>query len=152
MERRIDCADGGAATHWHFAFLGAAFLLLEVQNISKASVVLGNTWNVNAVIVSGVLVMALLANLIAWRYPRLPLRPVYGLLIGSALALYFTDLARFASLPYGAKALIVGGLTTLPMLFSGIVFDPVLRNGAEKRRGAWGQPDRAPWWAHCCNP
>jgi hypothetical protein len=27
-------------THWHFFFMGAAFLLLEVQNISKASVVL----------------------------------------------------------------------------------------------------------------
>ena len=32
---------------------GAAFLLLEVQNINKASVVLGNTWLVNAVIISG---------------------------------------------------------------------------------------------------
>ncbi len=42
-------------TFWHFAFLGAAFLLLEVQNISKASVVLGNTWEVNAVIISSIL-------------------------------------------------------------------------------------------------
>ena len=35
--------------HWHFFFLGSAFLLLEVQNISKAGVALGNwinnTWN-----------------------------------------------------------------------------------------------------------
>ena len=31
-------------------FMGAAFLLLEVQNISKASVVLGNTWVVSAVV------------------------------------------------------------------------------------------------------
>ncbi len=108
--------------HWHFAFLGAAFLLLEVQNISKASVALGNTWQVNAVIVSGVLLMALLANLIAHRYPRLPLPPVYALLIGTAAGLYFVDIARFASLPYATKALLVGGLTTLPMLFSGIVF------------------------------
>ena len=55
---------GWNRSHWHFLFLGAAFLLLEVQNISKASVVLGNTWQVNAVIVSGVLIMALLANLL----------------------------------------------------------------------------------------
>ena len=46
----------------HFLFLGAAFLLLEVQNISKAAVVLGNTWLVNAVIISGVLVMVLLSK------------------------------------------------------------------------------------------
>lgn len=109
-------------SHWHFFFLGAAFLLLEVQNISKASVVLGNTWEVNAIIVSGVLAMILLANLAAYKFPRLPMLPVYLLLIGACLGLYLVDLASFAFLPYATKAIIVGGLTTLPMLFSGIVF------------------------------
>jgi spermidine synthase len=109
-------------SHWHFFFLGAAFLLLEVQNISKASVVLGNTWEVNAVIVSGVLVMILVANALAARFPKLPLVAVYLALILSCLGLYFVDLSRFAFLPYTAKAVIVGTLTTLPMVFSGIVF------------------------------
>ena len=109
-------------SHWHFFFLGAAFLLLEVQNISKASVVLGNTWEVNAVIVSGVLIMILLANWLAARFPNLPLVAVYLALIFSCLGLYFVDLSRFAFLPYVTKAMIVGGLTTLPMVFSGIVF------------------------------
>ena len=117
-----DLVSTWSRSHWHFFFLGAAFLLLEVQNISKASVVLGNTWEVNAVIVSGVLVMILLANLLAQRFPQLPLRLVYLGLIGTCLALYFVDLSRFAFLPYPTKALIVGALTTLPMLFSGIVF------------------------------
>lgn len=112
----------GKSDFWHFFFLGAAFLLLEVQNISKASVALGNTWQVNAVIITGVLGMALLANWIAYKFPKLPLTPVYILLIGTCLGLYFVDLARFAFLPYTFKALIVGGLTSLPMLFSGIVF------------------------------
>lgn len=107
---------------WHFAFLGAAFLLLEVQNISKASVVLGNTWQVNAVIISSILGVALLANWISYKFPRLPLTLVYVLLVGTALSLYFVDLARFGSLPYFTKATIVGTLTSLPMLFSGIVF------------------------------
>jgi len=109
-------------SHWHFFFLGAAFLLLEVQNISKASVVLGNTWQVNAVIVSGVLAMVLLANFLAHRFPKIPLGVAYVVLIGICLALYFVDLAQFAFLPYATKALIVGSLTTLPMLFSGIIF------------------------------
>ncbi len=107
---------------WHFFFLGAAFLLLEVQNISKASVVLGNTWQVNAVIISSILLMALLANWIAYRFPKMFLTPVYFLLVGTCLTLYFVDLARFGFLPYFTKAMIVGGLTSLPMLFSGIVF------------------------------
>jgi hypothetical protein len=109
-------------SNWHFFFLGAAFLLLEVQNISKASVVLGNTWEVNAVIVSGVLAMVLLANLVVYRIPNMPLGIVYVVLIATCLALYFVDLARFAFLPYAIKAVVVGLLTTLPMLFSGIVF------------------------------
>ncbi len=109
-------------SNWHFFFLGAAFLLLEVQNISKASVALGNTWEVNAVIVSGVLAMILLANLLAQQFPQMPLRLVYLCLVGTCLALYFVDLSRFAFLPYATKALIIGALTTLPMLFSGIVF------------------------------
>jgi hypothetical protein len=107
---------------WHFAFLGAAFLLLEVQNISKASVVLGNTWQVNAVIISSILGVTLIANWVAYKFPNLPLPAVYLLLIGTALSLYFVDLARFGSLPYFTKAVIVGALTSLPMLFSGIVF------------------------------
>ena len=108
--------------HWHFFFLGAAFLLLEVQNISKASVVLGNTWEVNAVIVSGVLVMILGANLLAYKFPRFPLNITYVLLIASCIVLYFVDLSSFAFLPYTIKATFVGGITTLPILFSGIIF------------------------------
>ena len=86
-------------SHWHFLFLGAAFLLLEVQNISKAAVVLGNTWEVNAVIISGVLVMILLANLIEVRFSNIPLNIIYGVLIANCIGLYFVDLAWFAFLP-----------------------------------------------------
>jgi len=118
----IDTFKRWRGTHWHFFFLGAAFMLLEVQSISKSSVVLGNTWLVNAVIISGVLVMILLANLMAARFPRISLVPIYLAICGVCLTLYFVDLARFASLPYFAKAIIVGTSTTLPMLFSGIVF------------------------------
>jgi spermidine synthase len=109
-------------SHWHFFFLGAAFLLLEVQNISKASVVLGNTWVVNAVIISGILLLILLANLVAARFPRLPLGPVYVLLCSTCLGLYFVDLSSVAFWPYATKVAAVGLLTSLPILFSGIVF------------------------------
>ncbi|MCI0700091.1 MAG: methyltransferase domain-containing protein [Planctomycetia bacterium] len=119
---KSSAAGGWGRDGWHFFFLGAGFMLLEVQNISKAAVVLGNTWVVNAVIISGVMVMILLANLIAARFPQLPLKPVYALLVFSCIGLYFLDLSRFAFLPYAAKATVVGLLTSLPMLFSGIVF------------------------------
>jgi hypothetical protein len=93
-----------------------------VQNISKAAVVLGSTWEVNAVIVSGVLVMILLANLLTLKFPNVPLMPVYIILCIICLSLYYIDLASFAFLPYFPKAVLIGSLTTLPMLFSGIIF------------------------------
>jgi spermidine synthase len=121
--RQSDKFQLSSPMHWHFFFLGAAFLLLEVQNISKAAVVLGNTWWVNAVVIGGILTMILLANLIEAKLgKRLPSSLVWSGLIGTCIALYFVDLSRFAFLPYATKVLVVGLLTTLPMLFSGIVF------------------------------
>ena len=122
---------------WHFFLLGTAFMLLEVQNVSKAAVVLGNTWVVNAVIISGVMIMILVANFIAARFPKLPMPPVYALLILSCIGLYFLDLSTFAFLPYATKAAVVGLLTSLPMLFSGIIF---IRSfaAAERKDAAFG--------------
>jgi spermidine synthase len=108
--------------HWHFFFLGAGFLLLEVQNISKAAVVLGNTWWVNMVIISGVLIMILLANTLVARFPRLPLPGFYIGLIGSCLLLFFVDLSKFGFLPYYQKATLVAFLAGLPIFFSGVIF------------------------------
>ena len=113
---------GWDRTHWHFFFLGAAFLLLEVQNISKASVVLGNTWIVNAVIISGILAMVLLANLAVSRFPRISPGFAYAALLLICLGLWAVDVARFNALPIVAKGILVAGLTSLPMLFSGMVF------------------------------
>ncbi|MCA9086734.1 MAG: methyltransferase domain-containing protein, partial [Planctomycetaceae bacterium] len=110
------------SSEWHFALLGAAFLLLEVQNISKASVVMGNTWLVNAVVISGILCMILMANSVARRFPTLSRTVVGTGLLGSCLLLYVVDLSTFAFLPYAMKALVVGGLTTIPLMFSGIIF------------------------------
>jgi len=113
---------GWDKTQTHFFLLGAAFMLLEVQNISKAAVVLGNTWNVNAVIISGILVMILAANALSAFAKRVPTWPFYFALIGSCIGLFFLDLSQFGFLPYWQKAAVVGTLTSLPMLFSGVIF------------------------------
>lgn len=129
---KLSGAKTWSREHWHFFFLGAAFMLLEVQNISKAAVVLGNTWLVNAVIISGVLLMVLLSNGLAASFRKLPRSLVYLALCGCCLALYYVDLSWFAALPYLTRALVVGLLTTLPMLFSGLVFARSFAAAAEK--------------------
>lgn len=113
---------GWRMSEWHFFFLGAAFMLLEVHMIAKSVVALGSVWTVNAVIIGGIMGMILLANLIRAKVRNLPMGLVYVLLVGSSAGLYFVDLSAAAFLPYAQKVLIIAGVATLPMLFSGIVF------------------------------
>ena len=108
--------------HWHFFFLGAAFLLLEVTNVSRSAVVLGNTWLVNAVVISGVLTMILLANALASTSLRLPIRAFYTCLLLSCGILFWVNLNAFGSLPYSVRSFVVGVCASLPMFFSGVVF------------------------------
>jgi spermidine synthase len=110
------------ASSWQFFFLGAAFMLLEVQNVSKAAVVLGNTWLVNAVVISGILCMILVANSLTVRFPRLSAGGCTIGILAACVVLYRMDLAAFGFLPYPIKAVVVGGFVSLPMLFSGVVF------------------------------
>jgi len=113
---------GWGRTHWHFALLGGAFLLLEVQNISRASVALGSTWLVSAVIITGVLVMVLLANVVCAYWPGFPVGLVAFGLIGSCAALYWIDVASFVHVSPGLRGAVIGLVTCLPMLFGGMLF------------------------------
>lgn len=128
----LELLRGWSISHWHFAFLGAAFMLLEVQNISKASVVFGNTWSVNAVIISGILCMILCSNLVARYLPRLPTAVMFVGIAVSTLYLYWTDLAVFAFMPNLTKIIVVGGLSALPIFFSGVVFIRSFANAKHK--------------------
>ena len=66
--------------------------------------------------------MTLIANWLASRFPGLRAEPAYVALIGICVGLYFVDLASFAFLAPVVKRLVVGALTTCPMLFSGLIF------------------------------
>ena len=100
------------ALHWHFFFLGAAFLLLEVQNISKAAVVLGNTWQVNAVIISGVLATGPAGQPVRGPIPAAAHRPIYVALIGCAWGCTSSTCPGSRSCRTAKKAVVVGSLTT----------------------------------------
>jgi len=51
-----------ASLHWHFFFLGAGFMLLEAQIVSKMALLFGTTWLVNSVVVGGLLLLIVAAN------------------------------------------------------------------------------------------
>jgi len=100
-------------------FLGAGFLLYEFQNISKSSLLYGNTWVTNLYTISAILLLILLANLISWKF-SIPLKWSYIGLITSFLLQLFIPLAALNLLPFVSKVVIGSLLLNLPLFFSGM--------------------------------
>jgi SAM-dependent methyltransferase len=110
------------AMDWHFFALGAAFLLLEVQTVSRATLLFGMTWIVNAIVISAVLVMILLSNLAAWRWPRLPQAAIIAGLALTVAALALVPLDWFNTLTGGTKLVAASAFLTAPVFFAGLIF------------------------------
>jgi hypothetical protein len=54
----------GSPTSLHFLFLGAGFMLLETVSITRAALLFGSTWIVNAIVIASVLIVIFLGNLL----------------------------------------------------------------------------------------
>jgi SAM-dependent methyltransferase len=118
--RRALGVAGGS--DWHFFALGAAFLLLEVQTVSRATLLFGMTWIVNAIVISAVLVMILLSNLVAWRWPRVPQAAIVSGLALSLAALALVPLDWFNALTGATKLFAASAFLTAPVFFAGLIF------------------------------
>ncbi len=113
---------GLGSINWHFFFLGAAFLLLEAQIISKMALLFGTTWVVNSIVIAGLMVLIVAANfLVAWR-SRIPIVVGYIGIIVSISAAYFIPLEDFFFSSFWVKALSATAVLCLPVFFAGIVF------------------------------
>jgi len=109
----------------HFLALGAGFLLLETRGLGVLALHIGATWNVNAAVFAGVLVMGLAATVIAARLAaRANKMPwyAYGLLAALLSLNYAVPLSALAALPLEARILTSVLLVCGPLLASGIVF------------------------------
>jgi hypothetical protein len=112
---------------WHFWFLGAAFLLIEFIGITRLALLFGTTWLVNALAISGVLVMILFANLIVHFRGHVNVRLMYVLLIASLVMVYFFPLNIFNHYSSIWRALWSVLFLSLPLLFSGMIFSESMR-------------------------
>lgn len=106
----------------HFFLLGAAFLLVEVQSISRMALLLGNTWIVNALVISAILIMILLANVSASLVSPRALPVVYVALFASILISYGFPLESLLSLNGPSKAAAASVVIGMPIFFAGIIF------------------------------
>jgi SAM-dependent methyltransferase len=130
--RRAFGAVGGS--DWHFFALGAAFLLLEVQTVSRAALLYGMTWIVNAIVISAVLVMILLSNLVTWRWPRIPQAAIVTGLALSLGGLAVVPLDWFNALTGATKLFAASAFLTAPVFFAGLIFIRSFAACADKSR------------------
>lgn len=127
---------------WDLFALGAGFLLYEFQNISKTSLLFGNTWITNLFTITAILLLILLANLVQAKPSHLCIgvrakRPMnlkfaYAGLILAFAAQFMVPLEVFNSLSFYVKAIASSLFLNLPFFFSGIIFITLFRNAKEK--------------------
>ena len=106
----------------HFFFLGVGFMLLETKNVTTVALAFGSTWYVNAVVFLSILAMALLACLVMHAVRAVPIWLAYVGLFAAIGQNLVVPLQEFVGETLTQRLLVVGGVTALPLFFSGIVF------------------------------
>jgi hypothetical protein len=125
---------GALRPNWHFWFLGAAFLLVEFSSITRLALLFGTTWLVNALAITGVLLMILGANIFVLLTKRINLARVYLLLFASIVLVYFFPLDALNGLPIVSRGLLAVIILSVPLLFSGIIFSESLKREGDISR------------------
>ena len=112
----------GSVVDLHFLLLGAGFMLLEAQIVSKMALLFGTTWVVNAVVVSGLLCLIVAANIVYSAFPRIPLALAYTGLFLTLGVMFIVPIEKL----FFDSWLLRAGLATIvlcsPVFFAGIIF------------------------------
>ncbi|HTS37878.1 MAG TPA: hypothetical protein VMH04_19540 [Candidatus Solibacter sp.] len=111
----------------HFLFLGLGFLLLETKSIADCSLYFGTTWFVTMIVVAGVLLMVLAANLVAMRLKQFGMW-MYAPLIATLLLLYFVKRDTILGLSFDERLLWSLLVVPLPIFFAGLIFSTSFRD------------------------
>ena len=125
-----------------FFSMGAGFLLLETQVVSRLALYFGTTWQVNGIVIAAILSALLLANFVIERQAHDGQQRVWprawtliGILAGIASA-YFVPFNRIPG-----SAALVGSVAALifaiPVFFAGLLFASEFRS-AESPAAALG--------------
>lgn len=108
--------------NWQMFLMGMGFMLLEVRAMSALSLLYGSTWIVNSTVISGVMVVILIANLVASKISRNLIYPVAGLVILALLGSTFTSLSDLAQLGSMTGQSLGTIIYLSPMVFASVMF------------------------------
>jgi spermidine synthase len=112
----------GQAINWHFFFLGAGFLLLEAQIVSRMALLFGTTWLVNSIVIAAILVLIVAVNFLVDSWPSIPVRFAYSGIGICLLVSYFLPLEKLFFQGFWVKALVATLVLCSPVAFASIVF------------------------------
>jgi spermidine synthase len=105
-----------------FFGMGAGFLLLETQVVSRLALYFGTTWQVNGIVIAAILSALLVANYVIERRQR-PWPRSWNLL-GILIGILFAYFVPFSRIP-GAAALVgccAALIFAIPVFFAGLLF------------------------------
>ena len=119
---------------WQFFFLGAGFLLLETQMVSRLSLYFGSTWLVNCIALTFILLVLVAANVFVDRAPVIRLPAIYALLVSALVAVYAVP---WMELPFSTRTVgsLLGCAFSVPLFFAGVIFTESFRRA--KGGGNW---------------
>jgi len=112
----------GQAINWHFFFLGAGFLLLEAQIVSRMAMLFGTTWLVNSIVIAAILVLIVVVNFLVDSWPTIPVRFAYAGIGICMLVSYFLPLEKLFFQAFWVKVLVATLVLCSPVAFASIVF------------------------------
>jgi len=105
-----------------FFSMGAGFLLLETQVVSRLALYFGTTWQVNGIVIAAILTALLVANyVIENRRSPWPRSWTLALLLSGIAFAYFFPFSRLP-LPAASVGLIAAAVFAVPVFFAGLLF------------------------------
>ena len=120
--RRTISIDRAGQSSLFFFAMGAGFLLLETQTVSRLALFFGTTWQVNGVAVASILTALVVGNLLVEKYGQRFNR--WWILIGLLVALISVYLVPFSRIPGSTLAVgsVAAILFAVPVFFAGLLF------------------------------
>jgi spermidine synthase len=107
---------------WPFFFLGAGFMLMESQIVSRMALLFGTTWLVNSITISGLLLLIVGANMLERAGLRISTHVAYAGLFAAILVAYFVPVSSLLLESRAERVAAAVVVLCSPVFFASILF------------------------------
>jgi len=113
---------GFASLRLEFFFLGAGFMLLEAQIISRMALLFGTTWLVNSIVIAVLLLLIVAANGVVASFPKLNVDIAYPAIVITLAINYIIPIQALFFRSFALRATVATIVLCAPVFFAGMVF------------------------------